>query len=83
MHPIEFKGQNAVFGKDQPEYLPLPALLTSDGIVLTCWKFSFKERLKVLFSGRLFLQVVTNGTPLQPLLPTVENPIQEPPPPTT
>lgn len=26
MRPIEFKGQNIIFAKDQPEYLPLPAL---------------------------------------------------------
>jgi hypothetical protein len=25
MKPIEFKGQNTVYAKDQKEYLPLPA----------------------------------------------------------
>ena len=26
MKPVEFKHQNVVFAKDQPEYQPLPAL---------------------------------------------------------
>jgi hypothetical protein len=31
MTPVEFKGQNAIFAKDQPEYLPLPALIVPGG----------------------------------------------------
>lgn len=40
MKPKEFKGQNIVFAKDQPEYQPLPALRMPDGEVITCWGLS-------------------------------------------
>ena len=53
MKPIEFKHQNIVFAKDQPEYQPLPALKfeSSNGEVVSCWKLSFKERIKIVFTG--------------------------------
>ena len=39
MKPVEFKHQNVVFAKDQPEYQPLPALRldTPEGEVISCW----------------------------------------------
>jgi hypothetical protein len=54
MKPVEFKQQNVVFAKDQPEYQPLPALRlnTPEGEVISCWRLSFKERLHVLIFGR-------------------------------
>lgn len=36
MKPVEFEGQNVIFGEGQPEYQPLPALLMPDGEVITC-----------------------------------------------
>ena len=38
MKPIEFKGQNVVFAKDQDGYQPLPACIKKDnyGTVVTC-----------------------------------------------
>lgn len=74
MTPASFAGQNVVFAKDQPEYLPLPARREADGTVTTCWAFSWRERLAVLFRGRLFLDVLTFNHPLQPLRPYVEPP---------
>lgn len=71
MKPIEFKEQNVVFGKDQPEYEPLPALVFQDGEVMTCWKFSWKELLKVLFTRKIYLSVQTFRQPLQPVFVTV------------
>ena len=55
MKPVEFEHQNIVFAKDQPEYQPLPALRidSPEGEVISCWKMSFKERMKVLFFGRV------------------------------
>ncbi len=68
MKPIEFKDQNATFAKDQPEYLPLPALKVNDkqGTVISCWKMGLWERLVVLFTGRVWLDVYTFDKPLQP-----------------
>jgi len=68
MKAIEFKEQNIVFAKDQPEYIPLPALKIESpyGEVISCWKLSFKERLEVLFKGKIWLSLVTFNKPLTP-----------------
>ena len=68
MMPIEFKGSNVVFAENQPEYLPLPAYKSKDGMVTICWKLSFKERLKVLFAGKIWQKMLTFNKPLQPQL---------------
>ena len=71
MKPVEFKEQNVVFGKDQPEYKPLPALVFQDGEVVTCWKLSWKELFKFVFTRKIYLSVQTFRRPLQPLYMTV------------
>ena len=63
-----------VYAKDQPEYQPLPAHKSDDGTVLTRWKLSFKERLKVLFYGDVYLWLSTFNKPLQPVMLQVEKP---------
>lgn len=75
MKPINFDKANTVFAQDQPEYLPLPAHRggAPEHRVTTCWQFSWWERLKVLFSGRMYFQVLTFGAPLQPQLPAVRS----------
>ena len=75
MKPIEFKGCNVVFAKDQPEYLPLPAHRNEEGCVTTCWKLTFVERIIVLFKGTFYLQTLTFNTPLQPQKPSVRSPL--------
>ena len=75
MRPIKFEGHNVIFAKDQPEYRSLPAH-SKDGVVTCCWELTFWERLKSLLGGRWYLQIHTFGEPLQPLLPSVENPIK-------
>jgi hypothetical protein len=74
MKPIVFTEGMAVCGKDQPQYLPLPALQMDDGILLICWKLSVKERLKLLFTGKLWHYISTYGHPLQPVILTTEWP---------
>lgn len=68
MKPIEFKHQNTVYAKDQPEYQPLPALKIEgpEGHVVSCWKMTFLERLKVLFTGRVWLSLMSFNKPLTP-----------------
>ena len=68
MKPIEFKDQNIVFAEDQPEYKPLPALKIdgSEGHVISCWHLSFKERIRVLFTGRIWLDLMSFNKPLTP-----------------
>ena len=66
MKPVNFKEANVVFAENQKEYLPLPTHKTEDGIVTSCWKFSFIEKLRVLFCGRIYLSTMTFNKPLQP-----------------
>lgn len=74
MHPIEFPGHNVVIAKDQPQYLPLPARVTADGEVTSCWAMSWRERLRVLFAGRIYVTNLTFRQPLQPQRISVEPP---------
>jgi hypothetical protein len=68
MELIEFKEQTVVVAKDQLEYLPLPAHQFNDaeGRIAFCWKMTWRERIKVLFTGTLWQQVLTFNKPLQP-----------------
>ena len=74
MRPIELKGQNVVYAKDQPEYVPLPAYRSPDGLVHTCWLFSIRERIKILYTGKLYWAQMTFNQPLQPVRPSLRPP---------
>lgn len=69
MKPVEFKGQNVVFGKDQPEYKPLPALRLQDncGQVITCWELSLEELEEVKKTGKVYVSMWTFNQPLMPI----------------
>lgn len=68
MKPIEFPEQNVVFAKDQPQYQPLPAFKDSgpEGEVISCWKLTFKERVRILFTGKLWVSLLSFHNPLTP-----------------
>ena len=77
MQLVEFKGQNVVIAKNQPEYLPLPAYrIPNDdyGRVTCCWALSWRERFRLLWSGKVWHTVMTFNQPLQPQLIAVERP---------
>lgn len=63
-----------VFAKDQPEYQPLPASVDSNGVVITCWKLSPWERLKLALGFPLWLSICTFKRPLQPLRLSLNKP---------
>jgi len=69
MKPIEFKEQNVVFAKNQPEYQPLPAFKidSKQGEVISCWHLSFFERLRVLLTGKIWVSLMSFNTPLTPI----------------
>lgn len=69
MTPIEFGGVNARYAENQPEYLTLPTKIHDDGVATSCWKGSFMDRLRFLFTGKLWLHQMTFFAPLQPILP--------------
>ena len=66
MKAIKFKEANTIFGKDQPEYKPLPAFVDENRIVVTCYKMSLQERLKVIFTGKVWLSIMAFNGELQP-----------------
>ena len=68
MKPIEFKEQNIVFAKDQPKYIPLPGYKykNPEGDFVFCMGLSFKERIRVLFTGKIWVCLLTFNKPLTP-----------------
>lgn len=69
-HPPTGDWQLVVFAEHQPEYLPLSAwklIGDSYGEVITCWRPSLRERLAILFRGRIFLSLLTFNKPLSPI----------------
>ena len=76
MNIVKFPECNVTYAENQPEYRPLPALKMEDGEIVTCWKPSIRERLKILFSGKIWLNVLTFNKPLQPLLISANKPFQ-------
>ena len=76
MKPIDFPETNGVHAEHQDEYLPLPTYTMRDtnGSVVSCWQFTWKEKLQVLFGKPLWLEIMTFGGPLQPQLPMIKKP---------
>lgn len=57
-----------VIAKNQPEYLPLPSLVSADGRVVSRWKLTEEERVAVANGADLFLTVTTHQARLQPVM---------------
>lgn len=78
MKPVKFKEHNFVYAENQPEYTPLPVFKNdmrnpdSRGEVISCWKLSFWERVRVLFSGKIWISELMFGKRLTPILPTTK-----------
>lgn len=68
MKPVKFKEQNCTFAKNQPEYLPLPAhkIDEPEGRIISCWKLSFIERIRLLINGRLWVSLMSFNKRLTP-----------------
>lgn len=71
MEPIKFDGFNVIYAENQTEYLPLPCYKTKNGTLTICWKLSFKERIKILFTGKVWQRIKTFNKPVQPQLMSV------------
>lgn len=63
------------YAKDQPEYLNLPAHVDEHGRVTTRWKLTWRERLRILLYGNLWLSILTFGQKLQPVRLDTECPL--------
>lgn len=67
-----------VIARDQPEYIPLPALSIIMGDVagmLTRWRPSDAERAALANGADIWLETMTFGDRMQPVRITVECPI--------
>jgi hypothetical protein len=74
---IEFPEQTVVFAKEQPEYRPLPAYRFQHdptGSIVCCWKLNWRDRIKVLFTGKIWHHILTFNQPLQPQLLVIDKP---------
>lgn len=80
MDLVTFPEVNRTYAKDQPEYRPLPCLALNEpeGRIVFCWRANWHERLKILWTGELWHEVMTFNQKLQPQLVTVDNPIIRP-----
>ena len=79
MQPIKFKEANTTFAENQDPYMPLPAFQDpndTQGQVICCWELTFKERLKVLFSGVVWCGFLTFNEPLTPHYITADYPFE-------
>lgn len=77
MKLIEFSEQTLVIAKDQPEYIPMPAYKYANdkqGTTVFCWGLSWRERLKILFTGLLWHHVLTFNQPMQPQMLGTDKP---------
>lgn len=80
MKPVEFPGVNVVFAKDQPEYMPLPAMkIPNDpqGLIITKWQLSPEELERIKETGTIHLSMLTFNQSLQPVLLTVDFPSEQ------
>ncbi|MEO8483089.1 MAG: hypothetical protein ABI634_12820 [Acidobacteriota bacterium] len=59
--------RRVVLGAGQPEYEPLPAVVTVEGLVMTEWELTAVELQAVLEGGRLRLWVHTFGRGFSPV----------------
>lgn len=75
MELVEFPEQTFVIARDQPQYNPMPAHIDIAGVVTCQWKLSWKERLKIVLSGKIWHQIHTFGRPVQPQRLDVEKPV--------
>jgi len=75
MQLIEFPQQTVIIAKDQPEYLPLPAHISNEGIVTCCWELSDDDIAQIIKTRKIWHQIWAFRKPLQPQLLLTECPL--------
>jgi len=79
MEAYKFPEANVIFAEHQPEYLALPAHKDPDdplGIVTTCYKLTWRDLWKLLFTRRIWWQQLTFNNPLQGQKPSIDKPLR-------
>lgn len=72
-HVITKPHRRFIIGKEQPQYLPLPAIRLEgkECEMLTRWTFTPEERMAIAAGEDLYISVYTFGQTFHPILPTV------------
>ena len=73
MKPTDFPERTALIAEHQDEYLTLPAF-QDDQETISLWKFTWWERIRILFGAKLWLRQLNFGAALQPQLPQIRSP---------
>lgn len=70
MELVDFPEKNVTYAADQSQYRPLPACRFGgpEGRVVFCWSLTWRERLRLLWTGAVWHSVLTFNQPLQPQL---------------
>src|SRR5689334_6353919 len=70
-----FEAHEVVYAKEQPEYIPLRTLRgnTREVPVLSRWTLTPEQRKAVADGADIFLQLLTFGNPLQPIVMAVSD----------
>jgi len=78
MKPTSFKGQNIILGKDQPEYLDLPALRCDDeaGTTWSCWELDDADLADMIKHRKIWVGQLTFGRPFSPQMITTSMPLE-------
>lgn len=68
MKAISFKGCNLTLAENQPQYNQLPVCYQggAEGPMTSCMKLTIKERIKMLFSGKLYITQLTFNNGFHP-----------------
>jgi len=62
--PVKFKQANSEFRTKNDE-ISMPVYIDYEtGCIISCWKMPFIRRLRVLFTGRIWLNVLSEKHPL-------------------
>jgi hypothetical protein len=69
-----FEDLEVNIAKDQPEYLPLPSIVTMDGEVISRWELTQEEADEVARTRSVWTRQATFCKPVQPMLLSVEPP---------
>ena len=65
MKPINFDEANATYGAEGCGDLPAWQGADTCGVyrIISCWKMPFRQRIKILFTGKIWLDVYGRACP--------------------
>lgn len=66
-------GRSVMIGKNQPQYMPLPAGIDDEGVVTTIWEPDAEELAELMDGGYVVLQIHTFNRPIQPVRVAILN----------